>query len=444
VPSGLALDRTTSDFFQALLASGRLISFHEFENVGFFGAGHGHMLRFALTTIGSVGAATKADFFFQGQALVELTDPERHFELNLSDVQVLNPTTGTAAIFKSKFDAVLNARTYARNRILQLGESPAPDEWPVELATMFHTSNDSDLFRTAPELLARGLVPEGRRFVNETETWLPFYEAKMIHQYNHRHADYTGVPAGDRPHRLPRLGAAALNDACRELLPFYWVQSINVQSRLSDWRWTRQWIFGWRDVADARASARSSVFAALPTYALGDTILLMMPRGDARQAATILGLMNSLPFDYFARQKIGGLKFRFFTLRQIVVPSPTLFDSPSSHFIVPRVLELSYTSHSMAPFARDLGYDGPPFTWNEDRRAQIRAELDAWYARAYGLTRDELRYILDPADVKGPDYPSETFRVLKKNEIARFGEYRTARLVLAAYDQLAKHSLAAE
>ena len=59
----------------------------------------------------------------------------------------------------------------------------------------------------------------------------------------------------------------------------------------------------------------------------------------------------------------------------------------------------------MAPFARDLGYDGPPFAWDEDRRAQ----LDAWYPRAYGLTRDELRYILDPADVKGADYPSETF-----------------------------------
>jgi hypothetical protein len=109
-----------------------------------------------------------------------------------------------------------------------------------------------------------------------------------------------------------------------------------------------------------------------------------------------------------------------------------------------RVLELTYTSHSMAPFARDHGFNGPPFAWDEDRRAHLRAELDAWYARAYGLTRDKLRYVLDPADVKGPDYPSETFRVLKKNEIARFGEYRTARLVLAAYDQLTRQPLAAE
>ncbi len=96
----------------------------------------------------------------------------------------------------------------------------------------------------------------------------------------------------------------------------------------------------------------------------------------------------------------------------------------------------------MRPLAHDLCYDGPPFAWDEDRRAQLRAELDAWYARAYGLTRDELRYILDPAEVKGADYPSETFRVLKTNEIRRFGEYRTARLVLQAWDALERGDLA--
>jgi hypothetical protein len=97
----------------------------------------------------------------------------------------------------------------------------------------------------------------------------------------------------------------------------------------------------------------------------------------------------------------------------------------------------------MASFARDLEYDGPPFAWDEDRRAQLRAQLDAWYARAYGLSRDELRYILDPGDVKGSDYPSETFRGLKANEIQRFGEYRTAHLVLQAWDLMERGELAA-
>ena len=77
----------------------------------------------------------------------------------------------------------------------------------------------------------------------------------------------------------------------------------------------------------------------------------------------------------------------------------------------------------------------PPFRWNDTRRALIRAELDARIARMYGLTRDELRYILDPHDVYGPDFPGETFRVLKEKETKLYGEFRTRRLVLAAWDR---------
>ena len=82
-------------------------------------------------------------------------------------------------------------------------------------------------------------------------------------------------------------------------------------------------------------------------------------------------------------------------------------------------------------------YNGLTFKWDPDRRALLRSELDAYYAYLYGLTRDELRYILDPADVMGPDYPSETFRVLRNDEIKEFGEYRTQRLVLEAWDRFA-------
>ena len=82
----------------------------------------------------------------------------------------------------------------------------------------------------------------------------------------------------------------------------------------------------------------------------------------------------------------------------------------------------------------NMGYHGEPFRWDEARRAQFRAELDAYYARLYGLTRDELRYILDPKEVYGEDFPGETFRVLKEKEVKQFGEYRTRRLVLEAWD----------
>ena len=66
----------------------------------------------------------------------------------------------------------------------------------------------------------------------------------------------------------------------------------------------------------------------------------------------------------------------------------------------------------------------------------LHSDFGAFHACAYALNRDNLRYILDPADVKGPDYPSETFRVLKEKEIRQHGEYRTRRLVLEAWQRM--------
>lgn len=123
-------------------------------------------------------------------------------------------------------------------------------------------------------------------------------------------------------------------------------------------------------------------------------------------------------------------------VRQFPCIPPSRYTDENLAFIVLRVLELTYTAHDLAAWARELGYDGSPFAFDPDRRATLRAELDAYYAKLYGLTRDELRYILDPADIMGEDYPSETFRVLKDKECKEFGEYRTQRLVLEAWDNL--------
>jgi len=154
-------------------------------------------------------------------------------------------------------------------------------------------------------------------------------------------------------------------------------------------------------------------------------------------------------------------------IKQLPVLPPSAFSAADIAFIVPRVLELVYTAWDMQPFAEDVwaeadeplcseimrrnaecnadapadlfaprdGFVLPPFRWDDQRRAHIRAELDARIARLYGLTRDELRYILDPADVYGPDFPGETFRVLKEKETKLYGEYRTRRLVLEAWDR---------
>jgi hypothetical protein len=201
-------------------------------------------------------------------------------------------------------------------------------------------------------------------------------------------------------------------------------------------------ILGFRRVARSNDD-RTAIATLLPTMPLTyGWIVVLDP--SSRQQALLLANFNSLVFDYCLRNKLSQPSIPQGVFQQTATLPPYAYTPADAEFIIQRVLELSYTSRSMAPFARDLGYKGRPFDWDEDRRAKLRSELDAWYARAYGLTRDELRYVLDPTDARGPDYPSETFRVLRKNEIARFDEYQTARLVLASYDALTKHPLAAE
>lgn len=197
-----------------------------------------------------------------------------------------------------------------------------------------------------------------------------------------------------------------------------------------------RWLMGWRDITNA-TNERTVVASVFPRVGTGDTLLLKYPVvNDVRLCAALNATLCSLTLDYICRQKIGGTHLKYNVFKQNAVLPPSVFTPPDLAFITPRVLELTYTSHTMRPWAEDLGHSGPPFLWDETRRAQLRAELDAFFARKYGLTRDELRYVLDPSDIRGPEYPSETFRGLKTKEMKLYGEYRTQRIVLAAFDQL--------
>ncbi len=208
-----------------------------------------------------------------------------------------------------------------------------------------------------------------------------------------------------------------------------------------------QWLMGWRDICRS-TDYRTLISTVIPRAGVGDKYLLITTQASAAHVAALTGNLNALVCDFVARQKVGGTSFKYFTMKQIAVLPPDRYTLEGLQFIVPRVLELIYNTLDLKPWADELdAYDlrptrerGQPFAWNPERRAQLRAELDVYYARLYGLTRDELRYVLDPADVMGPDYPSETFRVLKNNEMREFGEYRTQRLVLEAWDRLSAAS----
>ena len=431
VPMGIATDATTSIFFGAMITGERLVSLISFENEEFIFPSVHHAFRFSLLTLAKSGAST-ANFSFFLRQTSQLSDPRRRFQLSPAEIGRLNPNTKTAPIFRSQADAELTARIYARVPILwDENQRENGNLWGISFMRMFDMANDSGLFQTAEQLRASGFVRTGRDWqYPDGKSFVPMYEAKLVHQFTHRWATYDGEDVRD-------FFEGELENSEHEAVPKYWVDSNAVQERLRGKNWVRGWLIGWRDITGIE-KVRTLISAAVPATGWGHKLLLLFPDAPPRFVAALYGCLNSLVCDYCARQKVGGTGFGYFTFKQLPVLPPTTYSEAALNFIVPRVLELTYTSHSMAPFAHDLGYDGLPFGWEEERRALLRAELDAWYARAYGLTRDELRYVLDPADVRGEDYPSETFRVLKNSDMKRFGKYRTQELVLEAWDRLEK------
>ena len=202
-----------------------------------------------------------------------------------------------------------------------------------------------------------------------------------------------------------------------------------------------QWLQAFRGITNA-TNERTVVSDSISTSGVGNSAPVMTYK-HSRAIASVLVLanLNSLPLDWAARLSVGGVNMNFFIVKQLpVLPPETYLEEACQgirfvEMVVPRVLELTYTSYDLRGFAQDLGYDGPPLTWDEERRHCLKCELDAIFAHMYQLDRSDLEWVLDaPA-------PSSSFPGLKRSEMQEFGEYRTQRYVLQAYDQLARGEL---
>lgn len=439
VPSGIATDKSTKDYFGYLMTSSCLSSFYEFENEGFFkGAGQGHMLRFALTTItGSELASDAAKFMFQGKRVEDLHDKERVFNLSLNDIALVNPNTLTCPIFQSNMDAELTNQIYLKHSILikrNKNNDIIENSWGIRFKTLFHMSNDSHLFKTYEQLVNEGFEQNKSSFVLDGQYYYPLYESKMIHIYNHRYTSFADSEH-QRAHILPKVDEKKLAAPDYFSSPYYWVSKDDYKSKF-DSDESALWWFGWRNVTDSRASARTLITSIIPGTAAGNSLPLYKPNRDisAAHQAALLGNMSSIVLDYCARMKVGGLNFNFFIFEQLPVIKPDYYNDSDIAFIAERVGQLTYVCDDLEDWGKALGFDRP-FVYNEEKRSVLQAELDAYFAKLYGLSREQLQFILSPESLK-PGYPSQTFSVLERNEKTEFGEYRTQRLILDSWDKI--------
>ncbi|MCL2128919.1 MAG: N-6 DNA methylase [Treponema sp.] len=472
VPTGIATDDSTKNYFRYISGTG-LVSLYSFENETFIFLDVHHSFKFCLI---SLGKSESSDLAFFLRNMQQLEDKRRHFSLSQDEFLLLNPNTLTCPIFRSEKDAELTKKIYRNVPVLirekDFSEVENSNHWRIKFMTMFNMTTHSYLFHN-------GSAPNR----------LPLYEAKMMHQFDHRWATYTGSG------RTEDVTADQKRDVNFVINPRYWVDKDEVLEKIAgddDKKPVPKWLMGWRDITSAM-NERTVIVGAISLSGVGNNMPVIISDKNIKAEHKILlyANFNSIVLDFVARHKTGGTHINFFIINQFPILPPKAYSQDDIDFIVPRVLELTYTAIDLILFAEDLwdsadpkmrmafleqrygrlqgnvshrgtevteNTEGnkviqslvplclrerrerpieeilPPFVFDPERRALLRAALDARYARLYGLSRDDLRYILDPADIMGPDYPSETFRVLKEREIAEFGEYRTRRLVLEAWD----------
>jgi hypothetical protein len=429
-PTGLATDKNTAPFFADTLSNHRLYAFYDFENEAKIFRDVDHRVRFAVTAMtGAQRTVRRTKFAFLNRHISDV--PEKRFQLAANEVLALNPNTGTLPMFRTRRDADITLGIYSRHPVLIRDGDPDGNQWGLSFSQgLFNMSSDAGLFQT-PDDLADAKF-NGWSYKRGNKEYVPLYEAKMLSHFDHRFSTYKGATQAQlNVGALPRFTDEQHDDPVLEPLARYWVDRKEVDSVLSD-RWDRQWLVGWRNITNA-GNERTFVTAVLPESAINHAFPLAFPE-DPVNGALLHGLWSSIAFDYVVRQKLAGTNMTYTVLNQVASPALACFEAPApwrhnrslSSWVLQHVLELSYTSWRLRPYAEELGDGGPPFRWNHDRRVLVRADLDAGFLHIYGLDRDEAEHVLD------------SFPVTRKYEERDFGDYRTKRLVLEAYDCMAE------
>ena len=438
-PSGIYADKTAAQFFRSVSMAGQIAGLFDFENrrpgTGLppFFPDVDSRFKFCALIFGGEEqkfAETWCGFFLNDTSAIN--NRERCFPLSPEDFVRVNPNTGTAPVFRTRRDADITRSIYGNHPVLVDrsggGERKA---WPVRHHRQFDMDINSGLFRTSAQLEAEGFYPvESNRWVKGEELYLPLYQGRMLWHFDHRansvwvnpestHNPYLSVPVSDEQHA----------NADFRPQPEFWVPASAVETTIP---LARGWTLGFRRITNP--TNKRTMIAALGSwvgYGHNAPILLPDSNGfDAIAAACLSANLNSLGLDYITRQKIQGTQLNWFIVEQLPVIASDDYDqrfgdTTARELIRDHVLRLTYTAHDMTPFARDLGYYGPPFTWDEEERRHLCARLDALYFHLYGLTKEDASYVLN------------TFPIVRKEDEAEFGRYRTRDLVLAYMNALA-------
>ena len=445
-PSGIYADQSAAKFFGEMAGKERLLALYDFENrrgLDENGKERGRFFpdvhpQFKFCTIAMGGPTRTTDELPAGFLLhdpPDNTEPERLITLQPADFALVNPKTGTAPIFLTKRDADIVLNIYRNHPVFDAENKNFENVGAVvRHVALAHMTNDSGHFWTREQLVEYGAYPvEGNRWRKGDEWWLPLYQARMIHHFDHRynsveinldniHNPYVNVPVTDMERDDPRFYPR----------PQYYVRQEFVLEKFPN---CPPYAVGFRDITRT-TDERTMISTVVPWAGYGNNLPLLVCNGDeAVDTFTDVAPLwaadfCSFAFDFVARRKVQGTHMNLYILEQLPVITRAAYDrligdTTAADLVRDHVLRLCYTAWDLEPFARAQGYEGEPYGWDVEERRHLRARLDALYFLLYGLDRDDAAYVMD------------SFPITRRNDERDHGKYLTKELILGYMNALA-------
>jgi len=437
VPTGIITNYYMQDLFQAFVEENSILSLFDFENKkGIFDIHR--MFRFSLLSLGGtkISQETIPMMFYTldpkevqeplnlmynknetlTQIYKKLSNNHKLIVFEREDFSLFNPNTLTCPIFTSKMDYCITKKIYQNNYILKSIRKPIFTK--LEIHRMFNISDDSKKF-----ILHNQIEENNKRnkaVLSDDEEFLPIYESKFIWHYDHRFSTFENVGIKD----INNGNSNYVQDMMKEdknysIMPRYWIDKKYLKEKLNNWNWQYKWFLAIRLITNA-TNQRTCISTIIPYYPSVNSLNLILGI-TPENAIYLTSLMNTFVFDYIVRQKLCGTNLNQFIIEQLPIIDLELWKKNKSH-IIDKCIELIYTNFELNKFAEDIDYQNSPFKWNSERRFQLKAEIDAFYAHMFKLNRCELEFIL------------ESFPLIKKSDVKNYGEYKTKKVILKLFD----------
>jgi hypothetical protein len=409
VQSGIYADDLGKVFFEHLISHKNLISLFDFENTEKYFQIDSRM-RYSLITLGN-NYSSPPIYGFLLRKIEDLQSKTKQFNLTALEIELINPNTKNCPQFKTRFEADLIIKVY-RNPNIKILWSESGGNFDLTF-----TSEMINISRAPKVIFTDIKTPDLSRYMQ-------VLEAKNIYHFDHRYSTFSV----NQSRKDLEQGNSLDVDLIQKMSTEYEIQCrycvpVNFYDSKNNDLYQNKWYIGVRGIASS-TNERTLITAIVPRMAISYSINLILPK-DPLVGMLLCSNLNTFILDFITRSKVSNNNISLFIIKQLPIQNYEYWSDKLKEKVLENTLKLSATSNSLKSI---LKITENPFKLNSfeiKERFLLQCELDAIYTHLYGLEKEEIDYIL------------ETFPIVKRKDINKYGNYRTKETILQMYDEFA-------